>query len=108
MRIEKWLGLATSVSPYALPPGAMVKQNNLQILRPGELLPRPGLEAVYSAKDYDEIIGIYRVSNGGSVSDALIVCFKPNATTTTIKYLSPVPSGNENQWAINTVATMSI
>jgi len=107
MRIEKWLGVATSASPYALPPGAMVRQNNLQIQRPGELVPRPGMQAVYSAKDYDEVIGIYRVSNGGSSSDALIVCFKPNATTTTIKYLTPVPSGNENQWTITTVATIS-
>ncbi|MFM8497790.1 MAG: hypothetical protein ACKOEM_20045 [Planctomycetia bacterium] len=107
MRIERWLGLTTSASPYALPPGAMVRQNNLQVLSPGELVPRPGMQAVYSAKDYDEVIGMYRVSNGGAVSDALIVCFKPNATTTTIKYLSPVPSGNENQWAINTVATIT-
>lgn len=107
MRIERWLGVATSASPYALPPGAMVRQNNLQIQRPGELVPRPGMQAVYSAKDYDEIIGIYRVSNGGSVSDALIVCFKPNSTTTTLKYLTPVPGGNENQWAITTVATLS-
>lgn len=107
MRIERWLGVATSVSPYALPPGAMVRQNNLQIQRSGELVPRAGMQAVYSAKDYDEIVGIYRVSNGGSVADALIVCFKPDPATTTIKYLTPVPGGNENQWAINTVATIS-
>jgi hypothetical protein len=105
MRIDKWLGAVPSVSPYALPPGAAVKQNNLQIQRPGELVPRAGMEAVYTAKDYDEIIGVYRVSNGGSVSDTLIVASKPNANTTQIRYLSPVPSGNENQWTVTTVHT---
>jgi len=106
MRIEKWLGLATSASPYALPPGAMVRQNNLQIQRPGELSPRLGMQAVYSAKDYDQIIGIYRVSNG-SATDALLVCFKPDAGTTVVKYLSPTPGGNENQWTVSTVASVA-
>ena len=106
MRVEKWLGLATSASPYALPPGAMVRQNNLQIQRPGELSPRLGMQAVYSAKDYDQIIGIYRVSNG-SATDALLVCFKPDAGTTVVKYLSPTPGGNENQWTVSTVASVA-
>ena len=105
MRIDKWLGAVPSVSPYALPPGAAVKQNNLQIQRPGELVPRAGMDAVYTAKDYDEIIGIYRVSNGGNVSDTLIVASKPNATTTQIRYLVPTPSGNENQWTVTAVHT---
>ena len=91
MRIDRWFGTVSSVSPYALPPGAAVRQNNLQIQRTGELVPRPGMEAVYTAKDYDEIIGVYRVSNGGSVSDTLIVASKPDPTTTQIRYLSPVP-----------------
>lgn len=105
MRIDRWFGTVSSVSPYALPPGAAVRQNNLQIQRMGELVPRPGMEAVYTAKDYDEIIGVYRVSNGGSVSDTLIVASKPDPTTTQIRYLSPVPTGNENEWTVTTVHT---
>jgi hypothetical protein len=41
--IEKWSGLITNASPYALPGGACAVQTNLQCLRPGELRGRSGL-----------------------------------------------------------------
>lgn len=41
--IDKWAGLVTNASPYALPVGAAVTQVNLQILNPGQLVVRPGL-----------------------------------------------------------------
>lgn len=107
MRIDRWLGSAPSVSPYAVPKGAAVRQVNLQIQRPGELVPRPGMEAVYTAKDYDEVIGIYRVSNGGTAADALVVASKPSPATTLIRYLTPAPDGNENQWTVTTVHAAS-
>lgn len=44
--IEKWAGLATNASPYSLPPGAAVTQVNLQIISPGQLVVRPGTQAV--------------------------------------------------------------
>lgn len=44
--IEKWAGLVTNASPYALPPGAAVTQVNLQIISPGQIAVRPGLQAV--------------------------------------------------------------
>ena len=44
--IEKWSGLATNASPYAIPPGAAVTQVNLQVLSPGQITVRPGLAAV--------------------------------------------------------------
>lgn len=44
--IEKWAGLVTNASPYSLPPGAGVTQVNLQAINPGQLLVRPGLNAV--------------------------------------------------------------
>jgi hypothetical protein len=44
--IEKWAGLVTNASPYAIPPGAAVTQVNLQALNPGQLSVRPGLNAV--------------------------------------------------------------
>ena len=43
---EKWGGLATNISPYALPPGAAVTQVNLQCLSPGQLSVRKGLAAM--------------------------------------------------------------
>lgn len=44
--INKWGGLATNVSPYALPPGAAVTQVNVQCLVPGQLTVRPGMASV--------------------------------------------------------------
>lgn len=44
--IEKWAGLVTNASPYAIPPGAAVTQVNLQAIAPGQLAVRPGLQAV--------------------------------------------------------------
>lgn len=41
--IEKWPGLITNASPYALPGGAASVQVNVQCLRPGEIRSRAGL-----------------------------------------------------------------
>jgi hypothetical protein len=40
--IEKWSGLVTNASPYALPVGSAVTQVNLQVLSPGQVVVRPG------------------------------------------------------------------
>lgn len=45
INIEKFAGLVTNASPYALPPGAAVTQVNVQCLSPGQLNVRPGLQA---------------------------------------------------------------
>ena len=44
--IEKWPGLVTNASPYAIPPGAAVTQVNAQVLSPGMLTVRDGLTGV--------------------------------------------------------------
>jgi hypothetical protein len=44
--IDKWAGLVTNASPYAIPPGAAVTQVNLQAIMPGQLTVRPGHNAV--------------------------------------------------------------
>ena len=44
--IEKWAGLVTNASPYAIPPGAAVTQVNLQVLSPGQITVRPGTAQV--------------------------------------------------------------
>lgn len=44
--IDKWGGLATNASPYAVPPGAAIEQVNLQCIRPGQIEGRPGLTAI--------------------------------------------------------------
>jgi len=44
--IEKWAGLVTNASPYAIPPGAAVTQVNLQVISPGQIVVRPGTTSV--------------------------------------------------------------
>lgn len=44
--INKWSGLATNASKYAVPPGATVEQVNVQCLVPGQLTVRPGFQQV--------------------------------------------------------------
>jgi len=44
--VDKWAGLATNASPYAVPPGAAVTQVNLQVLTPGSISVRPGTASV--------------------------------------------------------------
>jgi hypothetical protein len=44
--IDKWVGLVTNASPYAVPAGGAVTQSNLQVLTPSRLTPRPGQVAV--------------------------------------------------------------
>lgn len=44
--IDKWTGLVTNASPYAVPPTAAATQVNLQGLAPGELVTRSGITSV--------------------------------------------------------------
>jgi hypothetical protein len=41
--IDKWAGLVTNASPYAIPPGAAATQVNVQVVRPGQIQVRDGL-----------------------------------------------------------------
>lgn len=63
--IDKWGGLATNASPYAVPPGAAVEQVNLQCIRPGQIEGRPGLEALtlgtYTNSLNSTLISLYRI-----------------------------------------------
>lgn len=44
--IEKWPGLVTNASPYAIPSGAAVTQVNVQVIVPGQINVRPGMVTV--------------------------------------------------------------
>jgi hypothetical protein len=62
--IDKWAGLVTNASPYAIPPGAAVTQVNLQCIRPGELSVRPGTAQVTFATHTSStaaIVSVYRL-----------------------------------------------
>jgi hypothetical protein len=50
--VDRWLGIVSNASPYALPPGAAVVQHNLQAIAPGQLTPRPGITSIaFSSAD---------------------------------------------------------
>lgn len=107
VRIDNWKGLATAISPYVLAPGATVRQSNLQIKRPGEIRQRPGMEAVYSAVDYAQVLGMYRVTNGVKAADDLILCAKLNDNQTFIRYQSILDSNSENSWVAGPSTTVT-
>lgn len=71
MKIQKWAGLVTAASPYALPPESTTEQNNLQIRKPGQLTPRPGMSVVYAAET-SAVTAIHRVSPGSTLPDRLL------------------------------------
>ena len=103
LQIKEWLGLVTAASPYRVPPGANVSQNNLQVLVPGQMQQRPGSDTIYTARDYDEIIGVYRVANGAANANTLIVANKTSSTNLTIRALVPGTSGTDTDWASTTL-----
>ena len=99
LQIKDWLGLVTAASPYRVPPGGNVSQNNLQILVPGQMQQRPGKDTIYTALDYDEVIGVYRVANGAANPNTLILASKTSATNLTIRALVPGTTGSDADWA---------
>lgn len=66
--IEKWSGLVTAASPYALPGGAMTVQLNLQCLRPGQIECRNGY---ITAVGSPPVVSAVRYSRG--TQDSLFV-----------------------------------
>ncbi len=67
--INKWAGLVTNASPYAIPPGAAVEQVNLQCLVPGQLTCRPGMIPVTFANPVagaQAIVRAFRYQHGSS------------------------------------------
>lgn len=103
LQIKDWLGLVTAASPYRVPPGGNVSQNNLQILVPGQMQQRPGSDTIYTSRDYDEVIGVYRVANGAANPNTLLVGSKTSSTNLTIRALVPGSSGNDTNWASTTL-----
>jgi hypothetical protein len=92
VNIEKWGGLVSAASPYALPPEAATEQHNLQIRKPGQLVPRPGLEFVRQGNTY-AVVGLHRQSSGGAAADRLLsFC------------LTDIPVGSLGSYALQSLA----
>lgn len=78
--IEKWGGLATNISPYAIPPGAAVTQVNLQCLVPGQLSVRAGVAAMTWS------------SHTGATLPITMLCRVQQGTTETVLYQNSAKS----------------
>lgn len=70
--IDKWAGLATNASPYAIPPGAAATQVNLQVLAPGQLTVRPGLFAVTFASSASATQAVRSAFRHSRASDIIL------------------------------------
>lgn len=57
--VDRWPGLVTNASPYAIKPGAAVQQVNLQIISPGQIAVRPGTAAVSFSLHSGSTAGIW-------------------------------------------------
>jgi hypothetical protein len=63
--IQKWSGLVTNASPYALPGGACVVQNNLQCIKPGQIQCRNGMITASTAMG--RVFSMAKLAAGTSV-----------------------------------------
>ena len=88
METSNWRGLFTAVSPYLVPDGGAVRQNNLQIRRPGSLTPRPGLEQFFTS-NLKPFLALYRKAYGGSTPDSLLAWKTADGING-----DPTPAGN--------------
>ena len=64
MRLNKWLGWVSAASPYALPPGAAVRQNNCMSLIPGQLTVRGGSKVIAQSSDRATTLWGYSIGSG--------------------------------------------
>jgi hypothetical protein len=103
VNIGEWAGLVTAASPYRVPPGGNVAQNNLQIVVPGQMQQRLGSDTIYTALDYDEVVGVYRIANGSTVANGLVISSKPSTTRIQIRALNPGGTGADTDWSSVTI-----
>lgn len=70
--VEKWQGMITNASPFAVPGGAFVDQVNIQCLRPGQVESRLGHAAVTGATALPgQIVSVIRWAS--TASDAVLL-----------------------------------
>lgn len=110
IRIDKWAGLVTNASQYALPAGATVEQVNVQCVSPGKLTVRQGLAAVQMPVPGGSaaIVKVFRYQHGPSehlvyqdavgdiYSSAVVASAIDNRVTPSEPVISTVLSGNKS------------
>ena len=63
MKAVDWKGMITNASPYALPPGGAVVQENLESHIPGQLVSRGGMK--YASADVTSCLDMHPVAVSG-------------------------------------------
>lgn len=70
MRINKFPGLVQAASPYGLPPGTAVEQNNVMSLVPGQLTVRGGSKKL--ADSFSRMVEMWGYSIGSGKSEVIL------------------------------------
>jgi len=77
LRINKWSGLFTQASPYALPPGAAQRQVNFILSAPGQISSRDGMVAINFRSGRAGVSGVieqaFPISGGMNTPDRVLV-----------------------------------
>ena len=72
IRLSKWGGTITAVSPYVVPPGGAVEQVNAQSLHPGQLSVRGGMVPVSSSSGVrSPILEMWGYTRGGGATEII-------------------------------------
>ena len=82
MDVKTWSGLITNASPYILPPGATVTQDNLHCRTPGQLRVRDGMRKLsFVSGTGFESISVYPYAFNGTTK---LVALAPDGTVTVL------------------------
>ena len=106
MRLNKWSGVVTAASPYALPPGVNAEQWNIQNRKAGQLTSRPGLgEVVVDASNDTPIYAIYRLTYGSGKPDNLVVYRAGTDGGYAFDLVTPDSTYTSQGWTFTTLTT---
>lgn len=106
MRLNKWSGIVTAASPYALPAGVNAEQFNLQCRKAGQLTSRPGLgEVVVDVATDAPIYSIYRLTYGSGKQDNLVVWRNGVDANYSLDLITPDATYTSQGWSFTTLAS---
>jgi hypothetical protein len=106
MRLNKWSGVVTAASPYALPAGVNAEQWNIQNRKAGQLTSRPGLgEVVVDAAVDTPIYSIYRLTYGSGKQDNLVVWRNGTDGSYSLDLIEPDANYTSAGWSFTTLTS---
>lgn len=67
MNVRKWAGLVSNASPYILPSGACVAQDNLHCRTPGQVTARGGMRLIaFDVGSPNDAVDLYPILDAGA------------------------------------------